>query len=237
MEVVVRGRRIEQLIPAHEPRRQSHHPAAGDHQHRQISAGADSFPQGSARGPGGTDVALGVFHPILNQLDQLVQEGQGLLVAAHQRFLGEFDGRRFMLAIGEPSLQGSKQILVQLAAGIGQRWFDAVEAGLQCRRLSGFHPAVGFEAEAVGAAAEAESENFIAAGGQQFPLLAWFRQHHEAVVQQPLKSLAPWFQAEAVFPQSHRGVVAIRQAVNDVGAHGDGGKESEGVAVASGDVK
>ena len=37
-------------------------------------------------------MALGVFDAILNQFDQLLEESERLLVAAHQGFLGEIDG-------------------------------------------------------------------------------------------------------------------------------------------------
>ena len=87
------------------------------------------------------------------------------------------------------------------------------------------------------AGASRVSENFVTAGCQEFPLLAWFRQDQKGVVEQPLKPLSPWLEAKAVVPQGHRGVVAIRQAVNDVGTHRGVLEGPEGVAVASGEVK
>ena len=166
----------------------------------------------------------------MNQFDQLVEEGERLLVAPHQRFLGEVDGGGFVLSVREPSLQCPEQILVQLAAGIGQRGLHAVEAAVEWWGWPRFHAAVGFEAELVRAAQEPQPQNFIATGRQQLPPLAGFRQHGEGVVEQTLETVAPWFEAEAMLPQGDRDVVAVGQAVNDVGTHGEARGESCGVS-------
>ena len=76
-------------------------------------------------------MALGVFHPLLNQFNQLLQKSQGLLVAAHQGFLGEVNGRGFVLAVGQPALQGPLKVAVELAPWVRKGWFQSVEAAFQ----------------------------------------------------------------------------------------------------------
>ena len=164
-------------------------------------------------------MALGVFHPLLNQLNQLLQKSQGLLVAAHQGFLGEVDGRGFVLAVGQPALQGPLEIAVELAAWVGQGWFQSVEAALQRRCRPGLHQAAGLKDQFIGVAEKAEPLDFVAAGGHQLPTLLWFWQHAELMLQQGLKPLPPRPQTQAMFPQENRGVIPIRQAVNDESAH------------------
>ena len=162
---------------------------------------------------------MGVFHPLLNQFNQLLQKGQGLLVAAHQGFLGEVDGRGFVLAVGQPALQGPLQIAVELALRVGQGWFESVEAALQRGCWPGLHQAAGLKDEFIGAAEKAEPLDFIAAGGHQFPTLLRFRQHVELVLQQGLKSLPSRPQTKTMFPEENGGLIPIRQAVNDESAH------------------
>ena len=219
MEVVLLRCWLLQLITTDETGRQTDDATAGHHQHGQITAGADAFPQGASGRPGWAHVALGVLHPVQDQFQQLIQEGHHLLVAAHQGFLGEIDGRGFVLTIGQPSLESSEQIAVESAPGIGERRLHAVEAQRQGWCWSCLHQAGRFEAELVGAADEAQSLDFIATGCQQLPPLLWMRQHGELMLQQLLKPLPAGFEAEPMLSQRHRRVVAVVQAVNDSSTH------------------
>ena len=124
-----------------------------------------------------------------------------------------------MLAVGQPSLQGSLQIAVELPPWVGQRWFQSVEAALQWGCRSGLHQAAGLKDQFLSAAEKAEPLDFIAAGGHQFPMLFRFRQHIELMFQQGLKPLPSRPQTKAMFPEENGGLIPIRQAVNDESAH------------------
>ena len=93
-----------EVITANEAGRQADAAAAFDHHHRQITAGADPFAQGASSRPGRPVVALGVAHPLLDDLDQLLQKAQALVVASDQGFLGQGNRERIVLAIGQPTL-------------------------------------------------------------------------------------------------------------------------------------
>jgi hypothetical protein len=76
-------------------------------------------------------MALGVLDPVLNDVHQLLQKHQRPLVAAHQRLLGQVYRRWIVLAIGQPAIQGARQVAVEVAHRIGQLRFVVLQTGLQ----------------------------------------------------------------------------------------------------------
>ncbi len=82
-------------------------------------------------------VALGVAHPLLDDLDQLLQKAQAVVVAADQGFLGQGNGERIVLAIGQPTLQMAVQVAVEFANGVGQLGWLILQAEMQQWRLCG----------------------------------------------------------------------------------------------------
>ncbi len=219
MQVVALRFRLHQVVAAHEAGRQAHAAAALDHQHRQVAAGAHPLLEGAAGRPGGAHVALGVLDPVLNDLDQLLQEGEAATVAAHQRLLGHIHGGGIVLAVGQPALQAAEQVRVQPADGHRQLGHLLIQAGLDQRRREGFHLAGGRHREGARLAEEAGTGDRVAAGGEQVVELARVRAHLEAIVDQPLEAVRPWPQAEAVRTQQHGLGVAVLEPVDQAGAH------------------
>ena len=112
-------------------------------------------------------MALGVLDPVLNDLHQLRQKEQGALIAAHHRFLGQVHRRGVVLAIGQPALQGTHQVDVELAGGVGQLGFMACQAVLQGGGQVRLHFANRPHLEGLATALEAGPQDFIAAGGNK----------------------------------------------------------------------
>ena len=55
------------------------------------------------------------------------------IAAAHQRFLGHIHGGPIVLAVGQPAVEGSHQVTIEVAHRIGQMGFVLLQAGLQQR--------------------------------------------------------------------------------------------------------
>ena len=219
MQVVVARSGLHQVIATHEARRQPHAATGLHHQHRQIAAGAHPLLEGAASRPGGTAVPLGVLHPILNDLHQLLQEHQRPLVAAHQRFLGHIHRRRIVLTIGQPALQGPHQVAIEPTHRIGQLGFRLLQAALQRRSQLGFHQAGGNHLEAIAAAHEAGPHDLIPTGRHQRIEVIWHGADVQLKVDQPLEAMAARFQTEAMGTQQDRRAVVIIEGVGDAGTH------------------
>ena len=231
MEVVDLRPGFHQVVAAHEASGQAHAAAGLDHQHRQVAAGAHPFLEGAAGGPGGTDVPLGVFHPVLDDLQELVQEAQGALIAAHQSLLGQIHRRRIVLTIGQPALDGPHQVAVETAHRIGELGLVAGQAGFQRRRRAGFHLADRLHQEGLGAAVEAGPQDLITAGRHQGIELIGLGGDAAGEVDQPLEAVAAGLEAEAMVAEQNGGAVAVAEGVGYAGTHA--GSELEGVSGAA----
>ena len=177
-------------------------------------------------------MALGVFHPVLNDLKELIEEAQGPLIAAHQGLLGQIHRRRIVLAIGQPAFDGAHQIAVEASHWIGELGFVGGQAGVQCRGRAGFHLADRPNQEGVGAAEEAGPQDFIAAGCHQPIELVGFGGDAALEAPQPLEAMAAGLEAEAVLSKLNGGAVAVAEGVGYAGTHA--GSEWEGWSGASG---
>jgi hypothetical protein len=164
-------------------------------------------------------VSLGVLHPVLNDLHQLLQEHQRPLVAAHQGLLGQVHRRRVMLAVGQPALQGAHQVAVEVPHRVGQLGFVLLQAGLQQGRRLGFHLAHGPHLEVVAAALEAGPQDLIATGSHQLVEPAGLGTDLQTEIQQPLKAMAAGFESEAMGTEQHRGVVGVVEGVDYASTH------------------
>ena len=164
-------------------------------------------------------MALGVLHPVLDDLQELIEEAQRPLIAAHQGLLGEIHGRGIVLAIGQPALDGAHQIPVQAPYRIGKLGFVDGQAGLQWWRRPGFHLADRVHLERFGAAVEAGPQDFIAAGCDQGIDLVRLGGDAAAEVQQSLETVAAGLEAEAVLAEQNRGAVAVAEGVGYAGTH------------------
>ena len=221
MQVVNLGFRFHQVVTADKTGRQADAAAGLDHQHRQVAAGAHPLLEGPACGPGRTDVSLGVLDPVLDDLNQLLQEHQGPLIAAHQRLLGHVHRGWIVLSIGQPALQAAGQIPVEVAHWVGQQRFVALQAGLQQGRRFGFHQAAGLHAEGFAGSVEAGPDDFIAASCHQGVLASGLGADRQLEIQQPLEPLPPGFEAEAVGAKQHGCAVAVGEGVDYAGTHAE----------------
>ena len=220
MQVVALGFGLHQVVATHKSGRQPDAAAALDHQHGEIAARTHPLLEGAAGRPGGADVALGVFDPVLDDFDQLLQEGEAALIAAHQGLMGKIHGGSVVLTVGQPALQVAHQIGVEATNRDREPGHLFIEAGLHQGCREGFHLGVGNHLEQLGFTEEAGPGDGVTAGGDQIKQLAWIGAYLQAVVDQPLEAMGPGPQAKAVGPQQDRRAVAIGEGVGYAGTHG-----------------
>ena len=64
-----------------------------------------------------------------------MQKAQALLFAAHQSFLRQRDRQRVMLAVGQPPLQITMQITIEMPCRVGQLQWLGIKAQTERWRL------------------------------------------------------------------------------------------------------
>ena len=75
-------------------------------------------------------MALGVLHPVLDDLQELIEEPQRPLIAAHQGLLGQIHRGRIVLAIGQPAFDCAHQVAVETPHRIGELGFVGGQTGV-----------------------------------------------------------------------------------------------------------